>query len=427
MLSTLKDWFEGRIKLPNNCRAGKVSVFPNNWKTVKANPNCKWRITYWFYDDNTGEKKQVVRKGMNDSPGLKAKQESTQFFLEDELYDLQVIGLNQITGVSSEEDESSEISEHTPFNAALDFAFKKVKGADSTISDLKGCLKYFKLASCKLHYDRIPVMQIKRRQLIRLLEVTGEVKTETDIPLGKTGKTKKGTWTSYTYNKYRSNLSMLYRQLNKVQVVPANLVDDIDKEKTVKRIRETLTEEQRMKIDETLFKTNYYFWRLLNIFFHSGSRETEMLRLTESDVDIEGQRFKVLVLKGNVYREEWRPIKNIALWLWKEVMSEASEGQYLFGKGLRPEHREKPIRAEQIPRRWRTWVKKAFKVTADFYSLKHTNLDETAEILNLREAQRMAGHASEKTTEIYTIGEIRRKNNKLIEVNNSFSGKLKAV
>jgi len=51
--------------LPNNCRAGKISVYPKNWKTVSANKNLIWRIWYRFYDDNLKKIRKVVIKGMN--------------------------------------------------------------------------------------------------------------------------------------------------------------------------------------------------------------------------------------------------------------------------------------------------------------------------------------------------------------------------
>lgn len=53
------------ITLPNNCRVGKFSIYPENWSTKKAKANKAWRVTYWFYDDNVPDKKQIRFQGMN--------------------------------------------------------------------------------------------------------------------------------------------------------------------------------------------------------------------------------------------------------------------------------------------------------------------------------------------------------------------------
>ncbi|RXK82891.1 hypothetical protein [Filimonas effusa] len=84
-------------QLPNNCRAGKMSVFPKNWNTVKANINLKWYIKYRFYDDNLNKSRQVVLKGMNMLTRLAEKQAAVRIQLKDE-QDMLDRGYNPITG-----------------------------------------------------------------------------------------------------------------------------------------------------------------------------------------------------------------------------------------------------------------------------------------------------------------------------------------
>ena len=59
-------------------------------------------------------------------------------------------------------------------------------------------------------------------------------------------------------------------------------------------------------------------------------------------------------------------------------------------------------------------------ITADFYSLKHLNLDETTELLSLEDAARMANHKGTKMmSSVYAVGEKQRQFEKLKKVSNS--------
>jgi hypothetical protein len=138
-----------------------------------------------------------------------------------------------------------------------------------------------------------------------------------------------------------------------------------------------------------------------------------------ADVDLINQRFKVMVKKGRGYQEQWRTIKTSVLYLWQELMNEAKPGQVLFSRGLKPG--DEMIRREQITRRWYEHVKKKLNVKADFYSLKHTNLDQVAEVLSVNDASKQAGHTTPVVTlNHYLVGEKERQHERLKEVNNAF-------
>jgi integrase len=51
----------------------------------------------------------------------------------------------------------------------------------------------------------------------------------------------------------------------------------------------------------------------MHIFFHSGARLTELMRLQVQDVDLRNQVFKLIVKKGRMSKEVLRLIKDIAL------------------------------------------------------------------------------------------------------------------
>jgi integrase len=112
-----------------------------------------------------------------------------------------------------------------------------------------------------------------------------------------------------------------------------------------------------------------------------------------------------------------KPIKDIVLPLWNELLAEAKSGDFLFSKGLIPGLY--PINTDQVTKRWNRHVKKKRNVNCDFYSLKHLNLDETAMHLGLSDAAAMASHTSTSVTlKHYTHGEHQRQLNRLKKVNN---------
>ncbi len=107
-------------QLSNNCRIGKISVFPKDWKTVRANVNITWYIKYRFYDDNIKRSKQVVIKGMNEFSTLKGKQVGVITLLNSEIADLEN-GLNKFTNqFFIDENSQKDISEKN----TVDFRFR---------------------------------------------------------------------------------------------------------------------------------------------------------------------------------------------------------------------------------------------------------------------------------------------------------------
>lgn len=423
------------IQLPNNCRCSGIQgdpkkktvdelpVFPKNWKTTKANAKLMWYIKYRFYDDNLNKSKQVVLKA-NQYPTLEEKRAVISGLMQLELRELKEKGLNKITNLYSVAQEE-DISEFTPFTEALEYAFKKVRIVN--MLTLKSCLKYIILAAKQKHYDKQPISAIRRRHIVLLFEQVEKIKIAQWEKLKKEGEKLKGeAWGPHNYNMYRSYLGILYNELEKLEIVPANLPYLLDKKDIPKKIRETLTQEERAKINEHLFNNHYPFWRCMQIFFHAGCREVELLAVKKQDIDLEHNRFKVLVKKGRGgHSEEWRTIKFIVQDLWQELYDMADKDMYIFHKGLVPATADKPIRREQLTRRWMRHVKKPLGVTADFYALKHANLDEIAKERGLKAAMSAAGHSSTSMTKVYAFGEeIReqeREHELLKQANNKFA------
>ncbi len=389
------------IILPKNCRAGNFTVFPSNWKSAKANASLKWKISYWFYDDTLHERKKIVCKAFNNVSSLHEKQSLIEAWLKRETQEL-FCGNNKIQN-KRVTDSKVEITSSSSFITALQYALGKVKVVDQTMRDLKTCLKYVTMASDNLEYHSLTITDIKRKHIKNLLETCSKLKSY---------------WSANSYNVYKKHLSILYKILVEEDIVETNILRDVHKQKTITRIRETLTSDERKKVANYLSQHDQRFWKFTQIFFHSGARMTELLKVRYKDVDLKNQRFKVTVQKGKAYREEFRIIKDSVLHLWQEIVMQALPDQFLFSVGLLPGNTS--INRAQITKRWRTKVKKKLSVTADFYSLKHSNLDEISARIGIDQAQKMAGHSTKKMTMNYATGEIERNLDRLKKVDNKF-------
>jgi len=144
-------------------------------------------------------------------------------------------------------------------------------------------------------------------------------------------------------------------------------------------------------------------------------------RVQGEHVSLEKQKVKYLVLKGQQHEWVERTIKDIALPFWQSALHNCGPKDYVFSVGLKPGGR--PIRPEQISRRWRIHIKKKLGIHCDFYSLKHLNTDQTAAAIDLKTASAHNSHKSTKTTLTYAVNEKERVHQNIKEVNNSFTSK----
>ena len=330
----------------------------------------------------------------------------TKLLIEDELRSLTEDGYNPIIKTSLLSiDAQCGISSNTPFINALREASKKLSVAATTLSDIRSVLKGVEKSSTQLRIVSLPISTIRRKHIKAILE---------NMPKNNPN------FSAHRFNKYRAYLIMLFKELVELEAIEVNPVREISKQKTTTKFRRTLTLQERDKVNEHLKNKTYTFWRFLQIFFHSGGRETELMRLQGKHVDITRQRYVVLIKKGRQYREVERTIKDVALPLWKELIERCSAEDYLFSVGLEPG--TKQIRTDQITRRWRTHVKKPLGIEADFYSLKHLNTDETAALLGIQDAAAQNSHTTTAITlQHYAIGEKERQHNRLKQVKNSFA------
>jgi site-specific recombinase XerC len=389
------------------------SIYPADWqKTSKT--NFDWYIQFRFYDPvNKPEGKQRIIKGMNDYKDPEIRRQITEHLLGDEMQKLKA-GYNLVTAQYS---QSGELHEHTPLYQALQLAFKGCSCDPNSMKEIKHMLVYVLTAIERTGLNMMPVCQVRKKHVRRILDACAQITGRYDEKLKKTVNF---TWSADRFNKYRTYLMILFTEIGEVDAIEMNPCRDIKKKKTIKRIRETLTPEQRQIVNDHLWKNHRTFWRLLHIFFHSGARETEIMRVQGKHVNLQKQTYIRVVKKGRSYKEVETTIKDIALPLWTEAMEMCGKDDYVFGEGLAPS--SMPIRADQINKRWHRNVKKPLGITADFYSLKHSNTTETVRIAGDQVAANQNAHSgTAMVVKIYDVERGSREHEAMKKVNNPFA------
>lgn len=398
------------ILLSFSCYCSELSVHPKNWLSPRASTKKDWYIFYRFYDpayrDNPKFKKGklVQIRGMNDFKDLQQRKDETKRIIDFELGKLKDQSYNPITGNIIEPIcLLSDIEPYTPFIVALTNVEKRISCSPSTKRDLRSVLNFVSKASMQLGYYTMPISSLSRKHFKQLL-------LHIDISEGES---------AHRYNKIRSYLMILYKELIELEVVESNPLKDISKRKTVQRLKKLPTSESRKIISEYLFANEYRFWVFMQIFFHSGARITELMLVKGRDVSLEKQFFIVTVKKGAYYKEVKKPIKNVAVGFWKAALENCNTDDFVFSKNLMSGNVQ--IQSYQITKRWNRHVKKKLGIEEDFYSLKHLNLDETAAILGIDDAAAMASHTTAAITiKHYALNESDRQMERLKLIENVF-------
>lgn len=216
---------------------------------------------------------------------------------------------------------------------------------------------------------------------------------------------------NYRFNKHLAHLSIVINELVEKRVFAHNCIRDIKKRKQVKKVRETLSIDQLNDIFNMLEKHNYSFYRFSKVFFYSGARISELMRVQTKDVNLINKEYKVTILKGGQYFEMIKPILPDVWHLWNEVLSEAKNNEhYIFSSCLisGPDK----ISERQITRRWKRYVKNKYGYTADFYALKHLFLDILDSQFggqNQNISSELASHTSSQiTNSVYLVNKEKR-------------------
>jgi integrase len=386
-----------KYQLPNGCSHSLLSIHPKNWKTKAARITIDWFISYRFYDPSHSKPKQVMIKGMNVYKTLVERQQKTQELVEKELQALQD-GCNPFIKTKA---LLKSVSSEMGLMDALRYALANTAVSEVTKHDLRYAVTLFERAAKGLGIENLVINSLSRKHYKVLLENASN--------------------SNDRFNKNRSYLMILLSVLCELEIIESNPVRDIKKKKIVKTIRQTLSPEERIKVNDYL-KENYpSFHKFLHIFFHSGARISEMVKVRAKDVQLLNQRFKVTIKKGQAYVEVWKVIKDVALPYWEETIQQVQDSNhFVFSEELKPGKNE--IRPYQVGKRWYRLVKKKLGVEADFYSLKHLHTTEVVDLLTEEKAAKHNSHTSTTmVTQVYDVRNKVRISNSVKSLQNDFA------
>jgi len=402
------------IHLPEGCHINYPSVHPLNWLKKGASIKQDWYINYRFHDPKYSNNQRLKyglqrsMRGMNSEKTLEKRRQATRVIIEDEIKLLKD-GYNPITGktISKLSSLNFELSPNTPFVKALWKAVDKIKVSPNYLIDVKCMVRGIQRAAEILNISEVPVSQITRKYITVLFEKCSELNKR---------------WSARRHNSYRTALICLYRRLIAMEAVDYNIIKDIEKMKETHKIRDTLTKEQRVQVDDFLHKNYYSFWRFVQIFYASGARITELVNIQIKEVDLKSQIFVVTIKKGRSIKQTEKPITNDILYLWKELTLNYPVDYYIFSNGLMPG--KKPMRPDQVTKRWLRHVKKKLGITADLYSNKHLRTTSISKKYGTRTAAKLNSHANEgMVRKIYDVDYDKRELEKMKNIKDSFAGK----
>lgn len=400
-----------RKELPNGCSRSQISVIPKNWKQSKKITG-PWRIFYTFFDPVSG-KKQVNFKRMNRYQDLAERKTQTQDAL-DVIEQALDMGYNPFyKKIITTREAKYDIEEKTLFIPALKRSLERIDIEDAYRKHISYVIRGVEKAATHLGFHVLFIGEVRRKHIVHILDYLYQSNAK---------------FSDNTFNRFRTDLKILFKELVRVEAIENNPIDDNLPAKQIEsKERGTLSSAERKFINELLLTKYPDFHRYLNIFYHSGARSTELLRLKGSDVDLEGQRYKTLVKKGKKYRTVWRTIKDIALRFWVEQMNGCGADDYVFSKGLRPG--EKSIQPYQIHKRWTRLIKskefviegKKTKIEATFYSLKHSATTDMVDISTEELAAAQNAHTSTKLVRMrYDVKQEQRQHEKIKRLGNKF-------
>ena len=391
------------IDLPNNCRRGKLNVHPSNWKTSKAKLTDDWYVECRFIDPKyihvfPKGKIDRARCGINKLETVALKRAAMKFLCKKIETDYED-GHNPITCQLPERMESlsdpkfilTEVSEKSLFIPALRFALSKSSVVTESAADISSALKYLESAAETLDFEIIPIGEIQVKHIKLCLDECYRANPR---------------FSAKRFNKVKAYLSGLFKYLIQVGATTGNMALAVSpmKEDATKPV--VMKDAEIKKIKEHLWRNNRPFYKFMMMFYYSGGRIKEFMRLQGKDVDLVEQTYTTLVKKG---KQRWvsRTIRNVALPYWKEQMKDCGPEDYVFSVDLLPG--VKPINSKQVSRRWMTHVKEPLGIAATFYKLKHVNSDRTLEALGAKMAAGQNAHTSTKMVEqVYAHNEKKR-------------------
>ena len=442
------------LSLRNDCYRTEMKVIPSNWeadnaKVLESNgENFKWQISYRFYDPSHPKRcKQVAIRLMNKAITVATRQAETRTLIRQEVELIDKQHYNPLWERYMTEDTpdgtdpNEKLSDRTPLVIALKKGVEEKPISGKWKKEVQNGLDYFYKAAILVNKHNTPIGEIGSRDIINILQ---RVK---DVPVIKNAGTKSEKtcvkiWHSAQFNRYCDYLRCGYDYLTQHKIIQDNVMKLVDPALQIEEPPQPLPEDAELaRIDTHLREVHPRFHRFMNIFYESGMREEEILRIRGKHVDLNKQIVWIYVYKGIGKKRLLKPtrktITNNALPLWRAVMNDGIDEygkkrpckpeECVFAPGFRPGREgKKPMRTDQIQRYWRRWVKNQLGTTFTFYRLKSLF---TTRLRNLQEIENTQGHNILDLAVIHNSHTSAKMNNEVydVEYDNRIHKKMMAV
>ncbi|MEI8366114.1 MAG: site-specific tyrosine recombinase/integron integrase [Parachlamydiaceae bacterium] len=208
-----------------------------------------------------------------------------------------------------------------------------------------------------------------------------------------------------------SALRTFFKYAFENQLIPVNPTEALDTPRLEKKIPSSLNYEQVERLFEIPDTTTYLGFRdrtIMELFYSSGLRVSELVAIDRNDIDLKSQLIK---LKGKGKKERIVPItKNVAKWI-TDYLQHPERCCSLDGHLAEVDHHAvflnklgERLTARSVDRNFALSFKRsglAGKVTP--HTIRHTIATHWLENgMDLKTIQTMLGHSSLATTTIYT-------------------------
>lgn len=154
---------------------------------------------------------------------------------------------------------SNQLSPNMHLIPALNAVREKMIVTDHHAKQLRCCIVRIEKVLPLLRYEFMSVSEFKIWHIKNILD---ELKL-----------------TNSVYNKFRSYLKRMFRELIEYGCAFHNPCTDISKRMEIAKVRKILSDEKLKAVYNYLEENHYNFFRYAKIFFYSGGRSSELLRV----------------------------------------------------------------------------------------------------------------------------------------------------
>jgi len=417
------------LQLPNGCYCTKPYISPANWTSPNASVKNDWYLRFTFYDPvRRPDGKKIKWEGMNSQKTWVTRYAATEQLLNDTTTRLKN-GYNPIVkdfvapptpavaaiftkSAAGIVDAGEIITTETPLIKALEWAEARANWSHRTRIDIRSYMSFVYPSIRILKYDSLPLGTITYQHIDNILAQTFKITSRYNETRKKETKVN---WSNYKKNRAKNYFSSYFGIMKEKKVLKDNPCSGMKDLPWKKKKEDAYSPEELQKIMRLIWTNDPDYAVFMMLFFDSGARETEFMKLKKSDVNLKNQTFKREILKGlhNRSSDDEDPegiISNAALPYWVRVLEKCKDGDYIFSRGFRPG--PKSIRPDNINKLWCKIVKPHFPNSRP-YLMKHTNLTSIVDQFGDNIAAAAAGHT---TTEMIKKHYDKRKNKRAHEI-----------